>query len=91
MGGPASFQAFLKIPETSISNRLDGTEDDALLNPGIGTDTDSDSEDGVLGEPYCDLSATFAHSDSSDEEFVGFDYAYSFGLSSSLCEGTLFL
>ncbi|KAJ8272824.1 hypothetical protein GJAV_G00093870 [Gymnothorax javanicus] len=38
-------RAFLK---TSISNWLDGTEDDALFNSGPGTGTDSDSEDSVL-------------------------------------------
>lgn len=60
------------FPKTSISNRLDETKDDALFNSGTGTDTDLDSEDSVLGEPYCDLDTSFAHSDSSDQEFVGF-------------------
>lgn len=41
--------------------------DDAPLNSGMGTDTASEYI--VLGEPYSDFDAVFAHSDSSDEEF----------------------
>ena len=40
-----------------------------MRNPGNGADTDS--EDSVLGEPYCDFGTIFANSESSDAR-VGF-------------------
>ena len=59
---PKIFTNFVVFP-------LDGTEDDALFDSG----TDTESEDSALGEPYSDSGAIFAHSDSSDEEFLGLE------------------
>ena len=63
-------RAFLKC---SISNRLDGTEDDALFDSGTGTDPESeDSDVNLLEKRYDDLVTLFVHSDDSEEEFSGF-------------------
>lgn len=63
-------RAFLKC---SISNRLDGTEDDALFDSGTETNAESeDSDVNLLAERYDDLVTMFGHSDDSEEEFLGF-------------------
>lgn len=59
--------------KTSISNRMDGTEDDALFNSGIDYSS-SESERESVADPYDDLAAVraiFENSD-SESEFLGF-------------------
>ncbi len=64
-------RAFLKC---SISNQLDGTEDDALFDSGTGTDPASENSDvNLLQKHYDDLVTMFVHSDDSEEEFWGFE------------------
>ena len=65
-------RSFLKC---SISNALDGAEDDVLFDSE--TDGESSASDAShvseLDVHYDDLAAMFADTDNSDEEFIGFE------------------